>query len=455
MRWENASEKLGYILFVGAFATICILPVAVMPWQVEKAVGNEQLASFPELRKEDGNFNTGILNDFADYFADHFGFRHEMITLNDWLTEAAFKTLDSNSVLLGKDSWLFYKSTLEDYTGTNLFTARQSYAAAHALGLMQEYCEQNDIDFCFTIAPNKNSMYSSQMPARYAAASVRNAQLLKQQMEQQNVRYIDLFEVLSNSKEQLYYRLDSHWNMRGAQLAAQALLEELKGCEVEFDPFVTGKKLPHTGDLYEMVYPAGSETEQDTAYDFTYQYDEKFHSADDITIHTKNSEADGSVFVYRDSFGINLHPFLAQSYGSACFSRNMPYRLTAAMEEQPDVLLVELVERNLNWLLERAPELPAPERTAVAAADIRTSVKAQREDSRMEDTFCLTGSLSGQNVDDDSPVYILTETAAYEASPCGESEQPFTAYLPQNLREQELKVAFLSDGEWVCCSLID
>ena len=448
-------KKLGYILFVGAVATICILPVAVMPWQMEKAVGNEQLASFPELRKEDGNFNTGILNEFADYFADHFGFRHEMITLNDWLTETAFKTLDSNSVLLGKDSWLFYKSTLEDYTGTNLFTARQSYAAAHVLGLMQEYCEQNSIDFCFTIAPNKNSMYSSQMPARYAAASVRNAQLLKQQMEQQNVRYMDLFEVLSNSKEQLYYRLDSHWNMRGAQIAAQALLKELKGCEVEFDSFVTGKKLPHTGDLYEMVYPAGSETEQDTAYDFTYQYDEKFHSADDITIHTKNSEADGSVFVYRDSFGINLHPFLAQSYGSACFSRNMPYRLTAVMEEQPDVLLVELVERNLNWLLERAPELPAPERTAVPAADTGARLKAQREDSRMEDTFCLTGSLSGQNVDDDSPVYVLTETAAYEASPCGESEQPFTAYLPQNLREQELKVAFLSDGEWVCCSLVD
>ena len=448
-------KKLGYVLFVGVIAAVCILPAAVMPWQEENAVGNEQLAPLPELREEDGSFNVNILNEFSDYFADHFGFRHEMITLNDQLTGAAFKTLDSSSVLLGKNGWLFYKSTLEDYTGAKLFTARQSYAAARVLGLMQEYCKQNGVDFYFTIAPNKNSIYGSQMPARYAAASKRNVQLLKQQMEQQNVRYIDLFEVLSNSKEQLYYRLDSHWNMRGAQLAAQALLEELKGCEVEFDPFVTGKKLPHTGDLYEMVYPAGSETEQDTAYDFTYQYDEKFHSADDITIHTKNSEADGSVFVYRDSFGINLHPFLAQSYGSACFSRNMPYRLTAAMEEQPDVLLVELVERNLNWLLERAPELPAPERTAVAAADIRTSVKAQREDSRMEDTFCLTGSLSGQNVDDDSPVYILTETAAYEASPCGESEQPFTAYLPQNLREQELKVAFLSDGEWVCCSLID
>lgn len=97
-------KKLGYILFVGVIATICILPVAVMPWQTEKAVGNEQLASFPELRKEDGSFNTGILNEFSDYFADHFGLRHEMITLNDQLTGTVLKTLDSSSVLLGKET---------------------------------------------------------------------------------------------------------------------------------------------------------------------------------------------------------------------------------------------------------------------------------------------------------------------------------------------------------------
>jgi len=95
-------------------------------------------------------------------------------------------------------------------------------------------------------------------------------------MEQQNVRYVDLFKTLSDHEEQLYYRRDSHWNMRGAQLAAQTLLKELKGSEAEFDSCINGKTSPHTGDLYEMVYPAGNETEQDTAYDFTYQYDEKF-----------------------------------------------------------------------------------------------------------------------------------------------------------------------------------
>ena len=105
-------KKLGYVLFVGVIAAVCILPAAVMPWQEENAVGNEQLAPFPELRKEDGNFNTGILNDFADYFADHFGFRHEMITLNDWLTEAAFKTLTATVCCWERIAGCFIKAPL-------------------------------------------------------------------------------------------------------------------------------------------------------------------------------------------------------------------------------------------------------------------------------------------------------------------------------------------------------
>ena len=134
-------KKIGYALFVGAAAGICILPALAALWQNEPAVGNEQLADLPELRQEDGSFNAELLNDFSDYFADHFGFRHEMITRNDQLTGTALRTLDSSSVLLGREGWLFYKSTLESYTGANRFTARQSFAAARVLRLMQEYFE--------------------------------------------------------------------------------------------------------------------------------------------------------------------------------------------------------------------------------------------------------------------------------------------------------------------------
>lgn len=39
-------KKLGYILFVGVIATICILPVAVMPWQTEKRWAMSSLHPF-------------------------------------------------------------------------------------------------------------------------------------------------------------------------------------------------------------------------------------------------------------------------------------------------------------------------------------------------------------------------------------------------------------------------
>ena len=377
-------KKIGYALFVGVAAGICILPTIAMLWRTAEPVGNEQLASMPELLNDEGGFNTQILNDFSDYFSDHFGFRHEMITLNDKAAGLLFKTLPSSSVLLGKEHWLFYSSTIDDYTGTALFTVRQSYAAAHELQLMQEYCRQNSVNFYFTIAPNKNSLYGSQMPARYLAAQTRNAQLLAQQMRQQGVQYVDLFQVLSGSEEQLYYRLDSHWNMRGAQLVAQALLKEIRKTNVDFDTIRADTLQSHTGDLYEMVYPAGKETEQDISFNFDYFYDEKFHSADDITIHTENASKDGRIFVYRDSFGINLHAFIAQDYGKACFSRNMPYRLTAALDEQPDTILVEIVERNLSWLIERAPEFPAPVRADVQAEDTGDSITSTSTDGRLE-----------------------------------------------------------------------
>lgn len=447
-------KKIGYAAFLCATALACLTPAAATLWKQEDAVGNERLASAPVLIDEDGALNMDLLSDFSDYFADHFGYRHEMITGNSRLTASLFGSLDSDSVLLGKDGWLFYRETEDDYTGTNLFTARQSYAAAHTLALMQEYCEQNGVQFCFTIAPNKNSIYGEKMPQRYVAASVRNAQLLTEQLEAQNVVYADLFSLLSGQDVPLYYAYDSHWNKKGAQLAAEYLLEALDATTVDFDAMETGSTEPHTGDLYEMIYPAGTQTEQDPAYAFDYEYLGNFRSAEDITIRTENAGAQGSIYVYRDSFGINLHPFLAQAYGNACFSRSMPYHLNNVIVEQPDTLLVEIVERNLSWLIERAPELPAPERTLTETAeDLGTSIVAQSAESSMENYVCLSGDLGTAAVDADSPIYILAGDDVYEATPSGEGAQPFTAYLPQTAVQQALSVAYVSGDKLVCCAL--
>lgn len=41
------------------------------------------------------------------------------------------------------------------------------------------------------------------------------------------VTYLDLFSLLGGQEETLYFRGDSHWNGRGAALAADSILEAL------------------------------------------------------------------------------------------------------------------------------------------------------------------------------------------------------------------------------------
>ena len=66
--------------------------------------------------------------------------------------------------------------------------------------------------------------------------------------------------------------------------------------------------------------------------------------------------------MFRDSFGNLLHTFLADAYGQAAFSRAMPYTMSLLDQTGADTVLIEIVERNLDWWATQAPIFPAPER---------------------------------------------------------------------------------------------
>ena len=66
-----------------------------------------------------------------------------------------------------------------------------------------------------------------------------------------------------------------------------------------------------------------------------------------ITIRTRG-EGEGSLYCWRDSFGIALYPYLADAFQEACFSRSTEYTLP---EGRYDAVILELVERNLPQLL--------------------------------------------------------------------------------------------------------
>ena len=153
--------------------------------------------------------------------------------------------------------------------------------------------------------------------------------------------------------------------------------------------------------------------------------------------------------MFRDSFGNTLYPFLADSFGHAVFSRSMPWQMTLLEETGADTVVLELVERNLDYLARRAPVFPAPERVLTgqppqgeAAAGITAA-----ENGGLAGYLRLEGTLSGP-VDPDSPVYVRLGEALYEASPVGtEGERPFTLYVPEDSALDDICVLYLLDGQ--------
>lgn len=437
-------------IFITIFAAACLIPsLGILIFGPAQAAANETLAAAPVVISADGSFNWEILSDITDWLGDHFALRQELVTAQHHLMAAVFHESGTDEVVLGKDGWLFYTETLDDYQGVNTMTQREAWAAGHSLALIQEYCTGKGIDFLFTVAPNKNSLYGAYMPSRYTLGTDRSLSRLTAELEQAGVRYLDLYGLLREQEEILYRKQDSHWNTRGAALAGDAILEAL-GREPE--DFYSGSYTTvyeETGDLYEMVYPTGKQLDEDQRYDraFTFSYVNPIRTAGDNMIYTTGEGKTGSLVMFRDSFGNALHPFLAESFSTACFSRLTPYNLSLLDAQNADTLVIELVERNLDWLSTLAAIYPAPERqvTAEKTADLTVSAAAA-SDGNLPGYVKITGSLAGYRLDTDSPVYLLAGNTVYEATPAGEGELPFTAYLPEAAAEEPIYLMIQQEG---------
>ena len=434
---HNLFRWIFLTVFLLASLTLSLGMLIAGPSQVG---ANEQLSRTPVLTNRNGKWNPDILSDTADWISDHFFLRQELISLDNLLSATLTHTSGASDVILGNNGWLYYAPTLDDYTGQALMTERDLFCAAKNLDLMEEYCQNRGQKFVFLIAPNKNSLYPAQMPAYTTASPNRNAQRLFARLDAQKTAYIDLFSLFQAQTEVLYFTHDSHWNSRGAALGADAI-------NAAFDrtsSYFTGDfsaVAAHRGDLYEMLYPAFQDPEHNPVYggtlDFTYAGSAT--APDSITLLTE-SDGEGTLLAYRDSFGNLLYPYLADSFSSARFSRSVSYDLT----EPADCVLIELVERNLPYLIANLPVMPSPQREVTLPETVSGTVKLTASEKAPEGYIRLTGALP-QTPDADSCVYVSCAGTVYEAF-LTESDG-FGVYVPADTPAETL--AFCGNGQFL------
>lgn len=402
------------ILYCVFFFCICLVPsVGMLFTEAEQSLENRNLSEFPELINEQG-LNIEWLSQAGDYFQEHFALRNEMVTANALINGKLLETSTASGVIQGSDGWLYYTDSLADYLGTDPMSDRSLFNVAHMLSMMQKGLNQKGVNFLFTVAPNKNSLYGEHMPY-YDSMKVsdeKNLFRLKGFLEEENVNYADLYETLSQEEETLYHKTDSHWNNKGAALAADTLLNMVGKEHYSYVDAEYEIRRDFEGDLDKMLYPLAL-TEDDEIYykdDFTYQYVEEIESTFDTRIHTTNPAKDGSLVMYRDSFGNALLPFMAEDYGMAYFSRGVPYQLSDVDINMADTVIVERAER---FLPEMAQSPPVMEAVPVDSGFIPGNGETEQVSDGAGEIRMVSQGLQKKITGRILPEYLSTRTRIY------------------------------------------
>ena len=119
-------------IFITLFLALLLIPSVGMLLGFESAAGANEILSPPP------RFGLGMLSETADYVADRFALRQEMISIWSWIHEHLLLTSAEEQVILGRGGFLYYSETLDDYTGKALSDAELEQKAH---GIFQLYAK--------------------------------------------------------------------------------------------------------------------------------------------------------------------------------------------------------------------------------------------------------------------------------------------------------------------------
>ena len=347
-------KKTIKLLFIIIFFITCTIPILCIPFVSSVNTENRSLSSLPTWTLENGSFNLDYFNELETYVSEHFAFRSQLIEWDNLMKYKLFHSSGNEQVILGKNEWMFFSETLEDYSGITLPVSEMEQITNN-LAKICNYIQEQGKQPAIMIIPNKNTIYPEYMPDSFGSLDTpTNLDILQEQMQQKNIPYIDAKKILWNNKslDTLYLQYDTHWNNTGARIVLNELYRFLDiNSQHTIDNYTIENS--HVPDLYPMLFPTQDYMEEQHIYpsESSYEHIGRFRGLDDLNIETASDNGNGKrILLYRDSFGRAMIPYMAEQFDYCIFNRSTPYDLSLIAETECDYVVIEIVERNISDL---------------------------------------------------------------------------------------------------------
>lgn len=354
--------KRAHIMIAAFFA--CILaPNLLFPiLRTEADAGtdeNRTLAAFPTLSLQ--NIDS-FSSDIEDYIDDHAAFRNKFLSLNAYLNLTLFQLGDSQDVITGTDGWYFYAlgSSIEDFLGTNRFSADELKALAEKLQAVHDAWKEKGTEFIFLCAPNKEGIYSEYLPAGFNEPNgpTRRSELLEYLTVHTDVPVVNPYPELKNRRDyQWYFKTDTHWNDAAGFLVSEQIIDAVGGTATHIEDVTVTYEPRDTGDLANLFHMPQSMCD-DTKAVVTGYLDNvnisSYDASDDgniVHISAENTPDKRRIAIYRDSFGTALLAGLPKYFAYTDFYHWQAFEPKYLSEQKPGILVYEVVERDLDRMM--------------------------------------------------------------------------------------------------------
>ncbi|WCO01499.1 alginate O-acetyltransferase AlgX-related protein [Psychroserpens ponticola] len=355
----NSNQNIGSKRFIVlGFILLLIIPNVLMLTDLEDQSEFSMLTKYPEIDIENPRGNVTKLK---KYYLTHFGLKPTLVnTYLDFKTNTLNENPIQNRVVKGIDDWYFlgneHNRVLDNTFGIHKYSDIDLFVMKQNLLEFNDYIKSLNIELYFVIVPNKNTVYQEKLPYKVNQRDTPITQFLSTIDDSDDLNILDLRPVLLNSKNEstlLYHKTDTHWNDIGAHLGYEYVITSISKNinNLNVVPLSEFKSIDtvRQGDITRMIniYDKESITSYTKPNNSvvineknTYQY-KKF----------KNSNKNSKLLMFRDSFAINWFDYFNESFGETLYLRYTNISKSQITEEQPDIVILEVAERNFDILL--------------------------------------------------------------------------------------------------------
>ncbi|MCB0382305.1 MAG: hypothetical protein KDD05_03120 [Psychroserpens sp.] len=295
---------------------------------------------------------------FKSYYIENFGLKTALLdSYLQFKTNVLNDNPLPNRVLTGKDGWYFlgnhYNNLFDDSFGNHALSLSELEIIKNNIKTIKENLESKNIVFQIVVPPNKHRLYTENLPYRLNQNPTRLQQINSYLKKEIDFEILDLRDTLYAHKEseQLYFKTNTHWNDIAAYIGYYKTISSLN-----LDIPVTSISNYNfdigpikRGDITEMIHIKSDEStvylSQKTASELVPIKSEYHH------LHFKNPNRKRKLIMYRDSFSNAWIKFFNSSFGETIYFRDYNIKPDIIDKEQPDVVIVEVIERQLSTVL--------------------------------------------------------------------------------------------------------